>query len=94
MFGLGGQEILLLIILGILLFGKRLPEVGRSLGKTATEFRKGLKGLEDEVHVPAVYAARASVEPQSLRAPQRVAPPTQRFTFDDAPSQPTIPPRV
>ena len=36
-------------IIGILLFGKRLPEMGRYLGKTIIEFKKGMKGLEDEV---------------------------------------------
>ena len=48
MFGLGAQEMLLLILLGVLLFGKRLPEVGRSLGKTVMEFKNGLRGMEDE----------------------------------------------
>jgi len=32
----------------VLLFGKRLPEVGRSLGKGIVEFKKGLRGIEDE----------------------------------------------
>src|SRR5437588_767766 len=40
---------IILAVIGILLFGKRLPEVGRSLGKGIVEFKKGLKGLEDEV---------------------------------------------
>src|SRR5205085_2291790 len=42
MFGLGGQEMLILLILGVLLFGKKLPDVGRSLGKGLVEFKKGL----------------------------------------------------
>ncbi|MBX9583745.1 MAG: twin-arginine translocase TatA/TatE family subunit, partial [Gemmataceae bacterium] len=50
MFGLGGPEILLLVVLGVLLFGRKLPEVGRSLGKTMVEFKKGMKGIEDEVN--------------------------------------------
>jgi sec-independent protein translocase protein TatA len=40
---------IILAAIGVLLFGKRLPEVGRSLGKSLTEFKKGLKGIEDEV---------------------------------------------
>lgn len=39
-----------MVILGaiaVLLFGKRLPEVGRSLGKGIAEFRKGLRGIEE-----------------------------------------------
>ena len=38
---------LLFGLIGVLLFGKRLPEVGRYLGKTIIEFKKGMKGLED-----------------------------------------------
>ena len=53
MFGLGGQEILLLLVLGVLLFGRKLPDIGRSLGKTMVEFKKGMKGIEDEVSEPS-----------------------------------------
>ncbi|MCY2954284.1 MAG: twin-arginine translocase TatA/TatE family subunit [Planctomycetota bacterium] len=45
----GGAEWILIALFGLLIFGKRLPEVGRSLGKGIVEFKKGLKGVEDEV---------------------------------------------
>ena len=45
--GLGTQEIMLLLVLGVLLFGRNLPQLGRSLGKTVTEFKRGVKGLEE-----------------------------------------------
>jgi sec-independent protein translocase protein TatA len=92
MFGLGGQEILLLVVLGVLLFGRKLPEVGRSLGKTMTEFKKGMRGIEDEVNEPA--GARAAIEPEPVKAPQRVTPATPKPTFDDAPATPSVPPKV
>src|SRR5580700_9438206 len=38
-----------ILIIGLLLFGKRLPEVGRSLGKGIIEFKKGLQGIEEDV---------------------------------------------
>ena len=44
-----GAEWLVIAALGLLIFGKRLPEVGRSLGKGIVEFKKGLKGVQDEV---------------------------------------------
>jgi sec-independent protein translocase protein TatA len=44
-----GFEWLIIAAIGLLIFGKRLPEVGRSLGKGIVEFKKGLKGVEDEV---------------------------------------------
>jgi len=36
-------------LFALLLFGKRLPEVGRSLGKGIIEFKKGLAGIEEDV---------------------------------------------
>ena len=44
-----GMEWVVLLVLGLLIFGKRLPEVGRSLGRGIVEFKKGIRGLEDEI---------------------------------------------
>jgi sec-independent protein translocase protein TatA len=46
---LGPVEIMIIVGFGIILFGRRLPEVGRSLGKSIVEFKKGLRGIEEEV---------------------------------------------
>ncbi len=89
--GLGTQEILLLVLLGVLLFGRKLPDIGRSLGKTMVEFKKGMKGIEDEVSEPS--SPRASIEPEPVRAPTRVTPSTAP-KFDDAPPPPATPPKV
>jgi sec-independent protein translocase protein TatA len=35
--------------LGLLIFGKRLPEVGKSLGQGIVQFKKGLKGVEEDI---------------------------------------------
>lgn len=45
---LGPPEMLMVMVVAVLLFGKRLPEVGRSLGKGIIEFKKGLHGLDDD----------------------------------------------
>src|SRR2546423_1166017 len=45
----GLPEWIIIGAIGLLLFGKRLPEVGRSLGKGIVEFKKGLKGVEDDL---------------------------------------------
>ena len=45
----GWAEILVILALGVLLFGKRLPEVGRNVGRGIVEFKKGLKGIEHDV---------------------------------------------
>ncbi|MBL9001538.1 MAG: twin-arginine translocase TatA/TatE family subunit [Phycisphaerae bacterium] len=55
---LGTWEVILLLVLGLLIFGKRLPDVGKSLGKGIVEFKKGLKGIEEEVDQQASKPAR------------------------------------
>jgi sec-independent protein translocase protein TatA len=51
MFGLGPMEMVIVMGIAVLLFGKRLPEVGRSLGKGIVEFKKGLNGVTDDFDI-------------------------------------------
>jgi sec-independent protein translocase protein TatA len=48
---LGWPEMLIIGIIMLLLFGRRLPEVGRSLGQGIVSFKKGLKEVGDEINV-------------------------------------------
>ena len=49
MFGLGGQEIIVILLLVGLLFGaKKLPEIGKSLGEGLREFKKSLSVITDD----------------------------------------------
>ena len=82
MFGLGTQEIMLLLVLGVLLFGRNLPQLGRSLGKTVTEFKKGVKGFEEDTEPTGGSSPRA-IEPEPVRPPQRVTSSAPKF--EDAP---------
>ncbi len=45
----GGPEWIVIGIIGLLIFGKKLPDVARSLGKSVVEFKKGLHAVEDEI---------------------------------------------
>ncbi len=50
MFGMpGGIEWIVILIVALLIFGKRLPEVMKSMGRGIIEFKKGVKGVEDDV---------------------------------------------
>src|SRR2546428_10899095 len=51
-------ELVIILIVALLLFGKRLPEVARSLGKGMVEFKKGLKGIEDDAEQSGQYQPR------------------------------------
>lgn len=87
-FGLGFGEIGVLVLIGVLLFGRKLPEVGRSLGKTFVEFKKGVKGLEEEIEATSADRSPSSVPAvEAPKPPQRVTAPTTPRFDDDAPQQ-------
>ncbi len=49
MFGLRGQELLIILLIVLLVFGARkLPDLARSLGASAKEFRKGIEDGSEE----------------------------------------------
>ncbi len=62
MFGIRGFEWIVILVIGLLLFGRRLPEVAKGMGRSIVEFRKGLKGIEDEI-------ATESSKPSSVVRP-------------------------
>ena len=50
MFGLGGPEIMIVLALGLVLFGaKKLPELGKGLGTGLREFKKGVSDIRGDL---------------------------------------------
>ena len=47
--GLSTWEMLVVLAVGLLLFGSKLPEVGRQLGRSLMEFKKGMKGFTEDM---------------------------------------------
>jgi TatA/E family protein of Tat protein translocase len=88
---IGLPEMLVVLVIGLLLFGKRLPEVGRSLGKGIVEFKRGLKGMADEIeeesNKPTKSESRRSerdYDDDADRGSSRSSlPPSARASSDD-----------
>ncbi len=89
----GPSEWIIIGAIALLLFGKRLPEVGKSLGKGIVEFKKGLKGIEDEVETAGAPAPRGQIAQQSQQPaqPQKFDPYTGK-PLEGASSSSTTPP--
>ncbi len=79
----GWGEMLLLGVVGLLIFGKRLPEVGKNLGRGIVEFKKGLSGVKDEID------SAGQLPPTSSGAPQTHSPPPASSPMDAEEATPT-----
>ncbi|MBL9031073.1 MAG: twin-arginine translocase TatA/TatE family subunit [Phycisphaerae bacterium] len=64
---IGNMEALIILAVALLIFGRRLPEVGRSLGKGIVEFRRGLSGVSTEIDEAAKQPERPL--PEAARPP-------------------------
>jgi sec-independent protein translocase protein TatA len=60
--------LMLLGALAVLLFGERLPEVAKSVGRGFMEFKRGMQGIQDEIH-SAINTATSTAHEESKSNP-------------------------
>jgi len=68
---------MLLAGLGLLIFGKRLPEVGKNIGRGIVEFKKGLKEAEMEINSPVPQS-----QPPAQLPPAATVQTAPKYKFD------------
>jgi sec-independent protein translocase protein TatA len=102
MFGLGVPELIFILLLALLIFGpKKLPEIGRTLGKGMSEFRRASNELTRTLNAelaldenPAPPVVRANPQMEALREPRTpqiaAVPSIAPVTVDVAP-EPSAP---
>lgn len=84
-FNIGGYEWLIILIIALLLFGRRLPEVMRGLGGGMREFRKGIDGSADDPPAPVEDKPAAKLDQvrQEPKQQQAEGEPARPVTTDD-----------
>lgn len=92
MFGMSMQELVVIGIIAILLFGKRLPEVARTLGGHYRDFKKSLTEIQSTVDLRDIYSSKPTSRSTQSRKhedyddyEESTAP-----KFEPPPSEPTV----
>ena len=93
--GMGPVEMMIIGAVAVILFGAKLPEVARSVGKSYREFRSGLNDFQSHTHVPEypandAYSSSTTTdeydEYEEATAPRFSPPPTDSGDEDNADS--------
>ena len=83
MFGIGMGEFILILIVGLIVFGpSKLPELGRALGKGLREFRKAQAALTASLEESASEPPKQST-PEKVSLEKKSEPEPARTTVDD-----------
>ena len=71
MFDLGFQELIVIFIVALLVFGpKRLPELGKSLGKALAELKKAAEGVRDQINAESTIIEHKGEEKNKVGSKQ------------------------
>lgn len=73
----GGTELIVILVIALLIFGRRLPEVSRSIGKSIVEFKKGMQDMREQVETPLPDAKPPQIQSSTPPAAATTTSPTQ-----------------
>lgn len=93
MFGLNPMELMIVGAVAVLLFGNKLPSVARSLGKSMTEFKKGISDIQDEVRSagsskPSQPSRYHEIDDREEATAPKFEPPASEPVVDASPEKP------
>ena len=71
MFGISVPELVLILIIGLVVFGPgKLPEIGKAVGKSLNEFKRATSGLTDDSKPQAMKDAQPKSEEKPMEKPE------------------------
>ena len=100
MFGLSPVEFVVIGVVAVLLFGNKLPNVARSMGKSLTEFKRGMQDLKEELNVsdsrPTQVRRYHEIDDREEATAPKFEPPASEPMLDETTageeSRATVPP--
>lgn len=94
MFGIGVPELILILIVGLIVFGPgKLPEAGRALGKGLREFKKASNALTQALNAePAPKQPQAAAQPAATQPATESQPAQAAAAEQEKPAQPAYQP--
>ena len=70
----GTTELIIIAVIALVIFGRRLPDVARSVGKSIVEFKKGIRDVKDDISVQSRIESTTSSKLENKPEPQSDAP--------------------
>lgn len=97
--GVGPVELMIIGVVAVLLFGSKLPSVARSLGKSMSEFKKGMQDIQNEFHQagdsrPAQVRRYHDIDDREEATAPKFEPPASEPTLEEPRNETreTVPP--
>ena len=88
----GTTELIIIAVIALLIFGRRLPDVARLVGKSIVEFKKGIRDVKGEIDVQSSSEQPPKIEHKpETKAPAASEPPTDAASKQEQASTPSEP---